>query len=120
MTAHVVSAAVGSLPYQPLMLGRPGKEVNDAVLNEIPKRIKSVWRDLPAYVVKTRLDDGPLPQVMLSGEFVSYTPARTPTKDASALVIVWFQEVLHPIISEANEAVIKTIRWADYAVDFDW
>ena len=56
----------------------------------------------------------------LSGMFEAFSAARDPAQDASCSSIVWFQESLNPILSEANQALIKAIDREPYAKDFCW
>lgn len=123
-TIHATNLFVG-FSYSGHLEGRITNEVNEWALKQIDGQIASAFRGMAAKRIGPTITTGHrgeprLGSIFIAADFVSYAPAKNTEAHASSLVIVWWQDSIHPLVSPENELAIKAISWNDCARDFEW
>jgi len=82
------------------------------------------WDNMPRLCINTDWFEewakSKFPEIQCCGEFLSYDIARDKSKDASALIVVWFQDDIYPTVSDENLKLLEGIDWERHAFDFEW
>jgi hypothetical protein len=119
--------------YEGLMEGKPSDEVNSRILAGIPREMSRIFADLPVFIQApsvARVEEAhpflpgqkrvvlSMPPLMIAASFISYTPVNK--ADASALVIVWFQNVSTPFLDDQVRPHLERLDWNSKAKDFSW
>lgn len=82
------------------------------------------WKGIPRWCLNTdsfeTWTQTKFPDLQCCGEFRSYKPARDTSMDASTLIVVWFQNEMHPVISPENLLLLEQLDWKKHALDFEY
>src|SRR5262245_41938012 len=114
------SVAVQALYYQrtylSLLEGRPTREVNDRILDEVRAEMAPLWGRRRVYVIPPAVNESDpahpvLPQVRFTAWLCCYQPIAEPNA-GSELVVVWFREECpgEPLDKIVGDA-IRSLPW---------
>ena len=103
--------------------GRPSAESKRFHLGSYGAISGALWPSLPSVVLGLEgylASSNPvLPRFKFIGTFESYRAIHNPQRWGSTLVCVWYQNELHPLMSQQNQELLTMIAWEREAVDFD-
>ena len=111
--------------YSGLLEGKPTKQVNDAILEDLEHRVGRIWSDRRHHIIPPVIDDTDpehpqLPPVIISVMLTSFKPVKNEA-DSSLLVVSFFcDEITDKPLPKIIYENIRTISWDDLAEDFYW
>jgi len=111
--------------YAELQFGSPNKNTNEWYLASTPIWSRQIHGDCPVLIItpdyrSSESGDPRFPWFRFSAKFGSFEPTVSRHMDASALTLVWFQDELHPPISDAIWPKLAAVDWDEHACEFDW
>ena len=111
--------------YSGLMEGKPVKRVNDAVIEDLERRVKRIWGGRRHYIIPPVIDgtdpEHPqLPPVVISAMLMSFKPVKDEA-DSSRLAVSFFcEEITDRPLPKIIYDYVRSITWDDLAEDFYW
>lgn len=111
--------------YSSFLAGNPSRLLNDRAKASLLVRASAIWPNIPAYIMMDPSMDQTtegisLPEITVMARFLCFDPARDPSKMASELVVLWFEEKHSNIFAYSIPKYLLDINWFEMAQDFDW
>lgn len=112
--------------YAGLLEGLPDAGINRRILEEAATWGSRYFHHAEYVVVEPEItvrrhrdrDVPMLPPVAIGALFISHQPAKDPEAHGSSLVVIWFQENVEPLLSDAVRPRIEGLDWIAAARDF--